>query len=62
MWISLLEIGSPLTSLDKEIGEETGVVMDLVEDHTYGADNAVMENCLKETTMNLLEALMEKRT
>jgi RNA polymerase primary sigma factor len=58
--ISLLEIGSPLTSLDKEIGEETGVVMDLVEDHTYGADNAVMENCLKETTMNLLEALMEK--
>jgi RNA polymerase primary sigma factor len=22
--------------------------------------NAVMENCLKETTMNLLEALMEK--
>jgi DNA-directed RNA polymerase sigma subunit (sigma70/sigma32) len=33
--ISLLEIGSPLTSLDKEIGEETGVVMDLVEDHTY---------------------------
>jgi RNA polymerase primary sigma factor len=58
--ISLLEIGSPLTSLDKEIGEETGVVMDLVEDHTYSADHEVMDDCLKETTMNLLEALMEK--
>lgn len=58
--VSLLEIGNPVTSLDKEINEETGSFMDMVEDNSYDPGQEMLTECLKEGTLKLLETLMEK--
>lgn len=58
--VSLLEIGNPVTSLDKEINEETGSFMDMIEDNSYDPGQEMLTECLKEGTLKLLETLMEK--
>ena len=58
--IALLDAGSPISSLDKELGEETGSLMDMVEDSTYEPQTDMLESCVKNETMRLLETLMEK--
>ena len=40
--------------------EESGSVLDVYADETYSPDIAFVKNCVREKTVNLLEALMEK--
>lgn len=58
--IALLDAGSPVGSLDKDLGEESGSLMDVVEDSTYEPQKDMLETCIKEETLKLLETLMEK--
>jgi RNA polymerase primary sigma factor len=40
--------------------EEIGSIIDIYEDRTYSPESELMRSCLREQTMDLLDALMEK--
>lgn len=47
-------------SLDGEINEDAGTVMDLVEDYSYAPDTQVMSDSLKEATKDSLNRLKDR--
>jgi RNA polymerase primary sigma factor len=56
-----LEMAGAIMPLENSSdNEDAGSVMDVYEDRTYSPDQELMRNCLRERTMDLLEALMEK--
>jgi len=56
----LLNMGGIIVSLDSEIGDESGNLMEVYEDYSYDPDREIMEKCLREDTMKFLEHLMDK--
>lgn len=56
-----MEISSSIISLDGESdSEESGSMLDIFADDSYRPDLALLRNNLKENTISLLEALLEK--
>ncbi len=47
-------------SLDTEINEDSGTMLDLLEDYSYAPDTTVMAELLKEETMNSLNRLLAR--
>lgn len=47
-------------SLDMELNDDCGNLLDLCEDYSFDPDRELMEKSLKEETMKFLEHLMEK--
>lgn len=47
-------------SLDSEINEDSGTMLDLLEDYSYSPDTAVMSDVLREETINSLKQLQER--
>lgn len=50
---------SPI-SLDSEINEDNGTIMDLLEDYSFSPDTQVMAEILREETVSSLNALKER--
>lgn len=47
-------------SLNTEINEDNGTMLDLLEDYSYSPDTAVLADVLREETMNSLNQLQER--
>ena len=58
--VSVLEMSGNLVSLDAEDSEDSGAVIDIVEDLTYEPSRQFDEVCAREKVMEMLELLMEK--
>lgn len=56
----LLSMGGGVASLDGELSQDTGSLMDIFEDYSYDPDREMMEKSLKADTLKFLEHLMEK--
>lgn len=57
---SVLEMSGSLVSLDAEESEDSGSVIDVVEDLTYEPSRQLDESCTREKVVQMLELLMEK--
>ncbi|HOX48622.1 MAG TPA: RNA polymerase sigma factor RpoD/SigA [Spirochaetia bacterium] len=57
---AVMGMSTALLSLDTESGEDSGAVIDVVEDYTYSPDNAFMRDCARDEAMRMLEILLEK--
>jgi RNA polymerase primary sigma factor len=57
---SILEMTSAMISLDTETSIESGTLMDVYEDYTYSPDKDLINECLRERTLQFLEKLMDK--
>jgi RNA polymerase primary sigma factor len=57
---AILNISGAVASLDSEINDDSGNLLDLCEDYSFDPDRELMEKSLKEETMKFLEHLMEK--
>lgn len=55
-----MSMSSVVASLDSETQAENGTLVDLLEDYTYSPDRQLMQDCVREKTMDFLETLMEK--
>jgi len=56
-----LDMSGTIIPLDGESDDEdSGGIIDVFEDATYSPDAALMRSCVKEHTLLMLEALMEK--
>lgn len=58
--VSVLEMSGSLISLDAEDPEDSGSVIDIVEDLTYEPSRQFDEVCAREKAVRMLELLMEK--
>ena len=58
--VSVLEMSGSLVSLDAEDEEDSGAVLDVVEDLTYEPSRQFDEVCEREKVVRMLELLMEK--
>jgi len=58
--VSVLEMSGSLVSLDAEDSEDSGSVIDIVEDMTYEPSKQFDEVCARENVVQMLELLMEK--
>lgn len=58
--LSLLALSNPMNSLDKELGDETGTLLDVIEDQSFEPQQEVLQACLKEETNRLLDLLKDK--
>lgn len=56
----IMHIAIAPVSLDSEINEDNGTVMDLIEDNSYSPDIQVLDQLLKEETLASLDALQER--
>jgi RNA polymerase primary sigma factor len=56
----ILSLAGNIVSLDTEITDESGTLLDLFEDLTYSPDRLLMRNCIHEETIGFLETLLEK--
>jgi RNA polymerase primary sigma factor len=57
---SILEMTCATISLDTETSIESGTLMDVFEDYTYSPDKDLINECVRERTLQMLERLMEK--
>lgn len=57
---AILNISGTVASLDSEINDDSGNLLDLCEDYSFDPDKELMDKSLKEETMKFLEHLMEK--
>ena len=57
---SILNMSGSVASLDTEINDDSGNLLDLCEDYSFGPDKELMDKSLKEETMKFLEHLMIK--
>ncbi len=57
---AILNISGSVASLDMEINDDSGNLLDLCEDYSFDPDRELMEKSLKEETLKFLEHLMEK--
>ena len=58
--LSLLELAGSVTSLDKEVGEESVSLIDLVEDRSYQPENECFVREFESDTRRLLDTLQER--
>ncbi len=58
--VSVLEMSGSLVSLDAEDSEDSGAVLDIVEDFTYEPSRQFDEVSTREKVVEMLELLMEK--
>jgi len=58
--LSLLELAGTVTSLDKEVGEESVSLIDLVEDRSYQPENECFVKEFENDTRRLLDTLHER--
>jgi RNA polymerase primary sigma factor len=56
----IMRIAISPVSLDSEINDESGTMMDLLEDYTYSPDGVVMEDALRQETWNSLNRLKDR--
>ena len=56
----IMQIAMTPISLDSEINEDNGTILDLLEDNTYSPDNRVMALLLKEETLNAVKLLKDR--
>lgn len=57
---SVLEMSGSMVSLDAEDGDDSGSVIDIVEDTTYEPSRQLDEVCAREKVLRMLELLLEK--
>ncbi|MBN2049530.1 MAG: RNA polymerase sigma factor RpoD/SigA [Spirochaetales bacterium] len=57
---SLLHISGVVASLDNDLGNESGTLMDICEDYTYQPDKEIIRKGLREDTIRFLEHLLDK--
>ena len=58
--LSLLELAGAVTSLDKEVGEDSISLIDLVEDRSYQPENECFVREFEVDTQRLLDTLQER--
>ncbi len=58
--VSILSMSSTVASLEREISNDSGTLLDMCEDFTYDPDRELMEKCMRDDTLTFLEHLMEK--
>ncbi len=58
--LALLELAGTVTSLDKEIGEDSVSLIDLVEDRSYQPENECFVREFQIDTQRLLDSLQER--
>ena len=58
--LNLLELASPVSSLDREINDESSTVMDFLEDDSFQPDRLMLEESLRDNIQKLLAKLLEK--
>ena len=58
--LNLLELASPVTSLDREINDESSTVLDFLEDDSFQPDRLMLEESLRDNIQKLLAKLLEK--
>lgn len=58
--VSILSMSSTVASLEREISNDSGTLLDMCEDYTYDPDRELMEKCMRDDTLTFLEHLMEK--
>jgi RNA polymerase primary sigma factor len=58
--VSVLEMSGSLVSLDAEESEDSGSVIDIIEDFTYEPSRQLDESCAREKVVEMLDLLMEK--
>lgn len=56
----ILSITNNTVSLDAEVGEESGTLLDVFEDYSYSPDQEVLKESVRAKTLEVLERLMEK--
>ena len=56
----IMHIAITPVSLDSEINEDNGTIMDLLEDYSFSPDGMVMDQILREETRACLENLKER--
>ncbi len=57
---AILTMSNSVISLDSEINDDNGTLIDLYEDNSYAPDREIMQTAIREETMNFLERLMDK--
>ncbi|NNM54209.1 MAG: RNA polymerase sigma factor RpoD/SigA [Spirochaetales bacterium] len=58
--LNLLELASPVSSLDREINDESSTVMDFLEDDSFQPDRLLLEESLRDNIKTLLAKLLKK--
>jgi RNA polymerase primary sigma factor len=58
--IALLELAGTVTSLDKEVGDESVSLIDLIEDRSYQPENECFVREFQMDTERLLDTLQQK--
>lgn len=58
--VGLLEVSGTMGSLDKEIGDESSSIIELIEDTSYTPEQQYMTTCIQEETRKILDRLVEK--
>ena len=58
--ISILNISTPVASLDNGTGIENGTLLDIIEDNSYSPDSELMKKNLTEETKKFLDTLRER--
>lgn len=58
--VEIMQASIAPVSLDSEINEDNGTMMDLLEDYTFSPDVQVMSDILREETINSLNALKDR--
>jgi RNA polymerase primary sigma factor len=58
--LALLELAGPVTSLDKEVGEDSVSLIEMVEDRSYQPENEYFVHQIESDTRRVLDTLQEK--
>ena len=58
--VSLLELTGTVASLDKEVGEDSVSLIDLLEDRSFEPEAACFEHAIEEDTRRLLDTLQPR--
>ncbi|MFW6229103.1 MAG: sigma-70 family RNA polymerase sigma factor [Alkalispirochaeta sp.] len=56
----IMHIAITPVSLDSEINDDNGTMMDIIEDNSFSPDTVVMEQLLKDATHECIDALKER--
>lgn len=56
----IMHVAISPVSLDTEINEDAGTMLDLLEDYSYAPDTAILSKALREETINSLNQLQER--
>lgn len=58
--VSVLSVSGNVASLDSEIGNDSGTLLDLVEDYSFNPDRELFEKDMHQETLRFLEHLVGK--